>query len=133
MMNRMACALIGLALAAFAANVGAETLVREFSGSRSLDTVAFEVRSPWLVDWRVNSDFPDVMGIAVALVDADTGVYYGRVVKTKAPGNGVQLITESGNFRFKVDAAVANWTLKVIQLTEEEAKLYTPKGSGEDS
>ena len=133
MMNRMACTLIGWVLAAFAADVVAETLVREFSGSRSLDTVPFEVRSPWLVDWRVNSDYPEAMGIAVALVDADTGVYYGRVLKTKAPGNGVQLIKQSGNFRFKVDAAVANWTLKVIQLTEEEAKLYTPKGSGEDS
>jgi hypothetical protein len=27
----------------------------------------------------------------------------------------------------KVDAAITNWTLKVIQLTAEEAKQYTPK------
>ncbi len=133
MMNRMACILVGLALSAAAGNAAAETLVREFSGSRSLDTAAFEVRAPWLIDWRVNSDFPQAMGIAVALVDAGTGVHMGRVLKTKAPGNGVRLINESGNFRFKVDAAVANWTLKVIQLTEEEAKLYTPVGSEADS
>ncbi|MBT8058998.1 MAG: hypothetical protein KJO33_05345 [Gammaproteobacteria bacterium] len=133
MMKRIARVFVLLALFAAAGNAGAETLVREFSGSRSLDTAAFEVRAPWLIDWRVNSDFPQAMGIAVALVDAGTGVHKGRVLKTKSPGNGVRLIDESGSFRFKVDAAVANWRLKVIQLTEEEAELYTPVGGEADS
>jgi hypothetical protein len=133
MMKRIARVFVLLALFAAAGNAGAETLVREFSGSRSLDTAAFEVRAPWLIDWRVNSDFPQAMGIAVALVDSGTGVHRGRVLKTKSPGNGVRLVNESGSFRFKVDAAVANWRLKVIQLTEEEAELYTPVGGEADS
>jgi hypothetical protein len=133
MMKRIARVFVLLALFAAAGNAGAETLVREFSGSRSLDTAAFEVRAPWLIDWRVNSDFPQAMGIAMAQVDAGTGVHKGRVLKTKSPGNGVRLIDESGSFRFKVDAAVANWRIKAIQLTEEEAKLYTPAGSAADS
>jgi len=29
--------------------------------------------------------------------------------------------------KFKVDAAITNWTLKVIQLTPEEVELYAPK------
>ena len=36
----------------------AEQLVREFSGSRTMQTAEFEVEAPWLIDWRVNSEFP---------------------------------------------------------------------------
>jgi hypothetical protein len=113
--------LAGLAVAAQASE-----LVREFSGSRSAETGEFEVEAPWLIDWRVNSDFPQAMGIAIALINARDGSHVGRVVKTKTRGNGVRLMNESGLFRFKVDASVANWTLKVEQLTREEAELYTP-------
>ena len=105
----------------------AEELIREFSGSRSTETAEFEVKAPWLIDWRVNSEFPSSMGISVSLAYGVTGYYAGKVFKTKTPGNGVRLIQESGRFKFKVDAAVADWTLKVIQLTPEEAEQYTPK------
>jgi hypothetical protein len=107
--------------------VQAEELIREFSGTRSTETAEFDVESPWLVDWRVNSDFPSSMGIAVSLAYGGTGVHAGTVFKTKSPGNGLRLIEESGRFKFKVDAAVANWTLKVIQLTPEEVEQYAPK------
>jgi hypothetical protein len=113
---------LGLAL-----NIQASELVRTFSGSRSIETAEFEIKAPWLVDWRVNSDFPSSMGIAVSLAYGGTGVYAGKVFKTKSPGNGLRLIEESGRFKFKVDAAITNWTLKVIQLTPEEAELYKPK------
>ena len=102
-------------------------LVREFSGSRSTETAKFDVRAPWLLDWRVNSDYPNSMGIAVTLAHGETGVHAGNLFKTKSPGNGLRLVEEGGRFRFKVDAAITNWTLKVIQLTAEEAKQYTPK------
>ena len=107
--------------------IQAGELVREFSGSRSTETAKFDVRAPWLLDWRVNSDYPNSMGIAVTLAHGETGVHAGNLFKTKSPGNGLRLVEESGRFRFKVDAAIANWTLKVIQLTAEEAKQYTPK------
>jgi hypothetical protein len=105
-------------------------LVREFSGSRTQETADFEVKAPWLVDWRVNSEFPDSMGLTVVLQEAPAGIHAGTVVKTKYRGNGLRLMEEGGQFRFKVDAVMANWTLKVIQLSPEEAKLYTPKESG---
>ena len=113
--------------AAGAAQAG--ELVREFSGDRSTQTVEFEVEGPWLIDWRVNSDFPSTMGISVTLVNA-SGAYEGLVLKTKAPGNGVRLVEEGGRFSFKVDATVSYWTLRVEQLTREEAELYTPKSPG---
>ncbi len=110
-----------------ASSVQASELVRKFSGSRSTETAEFEVKAPWLVDWRVNSDFPNSMGIAVTLAYGGTGVHAGKVFKTKSPGNGLRLIEESGRFKFKVDAAITDWALKVIQLTPEEAELYKPK------
>ena len=111
----------------FSLNARAEQLVREFSGSRSTETPEFEVKAPWLIDWRVNSDFPSSMGIAVTLAYGGTDAYAGKVFKTKKPGNGLRLMEESGRFRFKVDAAIADWTLKVIQLSPDEMEQYAPK------
>jgi len=127
-MQRLVLFFIGLAASGVLDTADAGELVRQFSGDRSTETPEFEVEAPWLIDWRVNSEFPSSMGISVQLVNA-SGAYEGRVVKTKSPGNGVRLMQDGGRFSFKVDATVANWTLKVEQLTPEEAELYTPKTS----
>jgi len=127
MQMRLHVIILLLFILTLAGNVQAGELVREFSGSRSTETAEFEVRAPWLVDWRVNSDFPRSMGIAVTLAHGETGFHAGNVFKTKSPGNGLRLIEESGRFKFKVDSAIAEWTLKVIQLTPGEVEQYTPK------
>ena len=127
MMKCLSVCVLVMLLACSMAPAQAEVLIREFSGSRSMDTAEFEVKAPWVADWRVNSDYPNSMGISIVLAEAGSGVHHGRIVKTKSPGNGVRLFDQSGNFRFKVDASVANWTIRVIQLTEEEAQLYTPR------
>ena len=58
-----------VALSPFVAHVAqAEELVRKFSGSRTTETADFDVKAPWLIDWIVNSEYPDSMGLAVALV-----------------------------------------------------------------
>ena len=119
-----------LAAGTLAVPAAAGDLVREFSGDRSTQTVEFEVEAPWLIDWRVNSEFPQSMGISVTLVNA-SGAYEGLVLKTKAPGNGVRLLERSGRFSLKVDATVAYWTLRVEQLSPEEAELYTPMSEAE--
>lgn len=111
----------------FSGTASAEQLVREFSGSRTLETPVFEVEAPWVIDWRVNSEFEDSMGLTIVLLDAPAGTHAGTVMKTKYRGNGVRLMTEGGRFSLKVDAVLANWTIKVIKLTPEEAELYTPK------
>jgi hypothetical protein len=109
--------------------VQAEVLVKEFKGSRSTTTLEFEVQSPWILDWRLTGDPSEVTAVGVSLFNATTGVHEGMVVKQKIPGNGVRLFDNSGRFYFRVDATLLNWTLKVIQLTEEEAKAYTPKSN----
>jgi hypothetical protein len=127
-MHRLIFVLTGLMLYGLAPPASAAELVREFSGERSTQTAEFEVKAPWLIDWRVNSDFPDTMGVGVTLVNA-SGAYEGQVFKTKKPANGVRLMQEGGRFYFNVDATVSTWTLKVQQLTAEEAELYTPKAT----
>lgn len=116
-----------LPLALITPDAGAEQLVREFSGSRTVETAAFEVEAPWLIDWRVNSEFENSMGLTIVLHNAPSGTHAGTVMKTKYRGNGLRLMDQSGRFRFKVDAVLANWSIKVIQLTPEEAEQYTPK------
>jgi len=128
-LTRACAALLALALALPSA-AAAEQLVREFRGERSTETAEFEVRAPWLIDWRVNSDYAESMGFDVELVNAPMGDHAGRVVKTKRRGNGLRLVEEGGRFRFKIESALAYWTIKVIQLTPEEAEAYTPKGDG---
>ena len=108
-------------------NAVAEQLVREFSGSRTKQTAEFEVEGPWLLDWRVNSEFVESMGMTVVLLNEPTRTHAGTVMKTKYPGNGLKLFEEGGRYSLKVDAVLANWTIKVIQLTPEEAEAYTPK------
>jgi hypothetical protein len=105
----------------------AKELVREFRGSRSTTTVVFEVRAPWILDWRMMTDFPGQMAVDISLVEAGSGAFQGSVLKTKWPGNGVRMFDQGGKFQFKIISSLAEWTLKVEQLTREEAEQYTKR------
>jgi hypothetical protein len=106
--------------------VHGKELVRKFTGSRSTETVEFEVQAPWLVDWLVNGEYPQMLGLEVSLIDARTGRHVGYILKTKHKGNGVRLFDQGGLYRLKIDATMSTWILKVEQLTPEEAEQYTP-------
>jgi len=124
---RLQCLVFCVTLCCYAADAESKSLVREFSGSGSTNTAEFEVRDPWLMDWRVTGEFIQQMGIDVSLVNANTGVHEGTVLKVKWAGNGVRLFDQSGRFYFRVKSTMANWTLKVVQLNHREAELYKPK------
>lgn len=117
---------LGLVSCGFSAPVHAKEVVKEFTGTRSGHTGAFEVKAPWLLEWRLNSEFPQSLAIDVSLIEADTGIHVGVVLKSRWVSNGVRLFNQSGRFQFKVDATMARWMLRVEQLTDEEAALYTP-------
>jgi hypothetical protein len=104
MTKRLFSLLILVAFITTATTAQGKELVKKFTGSRSTETVEFEVRAPWLLDWWVNGEYPQAVGLEVSLV----------------------LFDQSGTFRLKVDATMANWVLKVEQLTREEAEQYTP-------
>lgn len=127
-MNRSAVKIIVLCFLVFTAGVAtASELVREFRGSRSTTTLEFEVRAPWVLDWRMMTDYPGQMAVDISLVQAGTGAFEGSVLKTKWPGNGVRLFDQSGKYQFKIISNLAEWTLKVEQLTREEAEQYKPR------
>jgi len=98
-----------LLLCSISMDASSAELVGKFTGNGSGETAEFEVQAPWLLDWRVNGDYPQMLGIEVSLVDAKTGTHAGYVLKTK------------------VDATLAEWILKVEQLSREEAEQYTPR------
>lgn len=106
-------------------------LVGEYKGSGSTTTPAFTVESPWILDWRLDSDYERRIALDLVLVDAVTGRFVGAIKSgprgnIQSRSNGVRLFDLSGRFRIRVSSSLARWTLKVEQLTEEEAELYTP-------
>ena len=125
-MNKLSKSLALLLVSVIAPAQGAE-IVREFSGNGATTTVPFTVESPWIIDWRVDADYEQLVAIDVTLVEAKTGRHVGRVLHTKTKGNGVKLFLEGGSYQLRVSSTLARWRLRVEQLTEEEAELYVPK------
>ena len=127
-MNRIITGIIaGVAVSLLAATAGAEELVAEFQGSGNQTTVEFKVDAPWILDWRINSDYNKMVSFDLYLVDGQTGVLQGVVVRAKSLGNGVRMFNTSGRYRFRVNASFIRWHLKVKELTPAEAELYTPR------
>ena len=102
-------------------------LVREFRGTNNSTTPAFTVEAPWILDWRLDGDYDQLVALDVTLVEAKTGRHVGQVLHTKRKGNGVRLFKQGGTYQLRVSGSLARWTLKVQQLTPEEAELYTPR------
>ena len=78
------------------------------------------------MDWRTRGDYPGQMAVEVKLLTV-TGEYVGKIVTTKYIDNGVRLFTEGGRYIFQVDSTLASWTLRVEELTRQEAETYKPK------
>ena len=118
-----ACAVLGLSL-----NIAsAEELIVELQGTGNQTTAEFTVKAPWILEWRINSDYNKMVSFDLDLVDGPTGVLEGNILRAKALGNGVRMFNTSGRYRFRVNASFIRWHLKVKELTAEEAKLYTPR------
>ena len=120
-------AVLLIALVLIAAPAVSKELVREFSGQGNMTTATFTVESPWIIDWRLDGDYDTLVAIDVTLVDARTGRHIGRVLHTKAKGNGVRLFNLTGRYQLRISSTLARWRLKIEQLTAEEAELYTPR------
>ena len=126
-MNSLLNRLVVLAaLCCFAGNVSSKELIQEFKGSNSKTTTEFEVQAPWIVDWRTNGDYPGQMAVEINLL-SPTGEYLGKIAMTKYVDNGVRLFNEGGRYMLQVNSSLASWTLRVEQLTKQEAAAYKPK------
>jgi len=111
-----------------AAPASAKTRVAEFKGDGNTTTAIFRVESPWLMDWRLDGDYDQLMALEITLVEARTSRHVGRVLYTKHRGNGIKLFHEAGLYQLRISSTLARWTVKIDQLTREEAELYAPKG-----
>ena len=129
-MNRLLRLPVLFALLGFASFAQSERTVVEFRGSSNSTTTEFSVRAPWILDWRISGNYTQTMGFEITLLDGKTRMHKGRVLKAYSTGNGVRLFSESGTFRFRISSGLANWHLKVKELSEEEARNYTPRGGG---
>lgn len=119
--------IISMLLPLLAVPVSAKELVREFVGTSNMMTATFQVEAPWIIDWRLDADYDTLVALDVTLIEARTGRHVGRVLHTKMKGNGVRLFNESGRYQLRISSTLARWRLKIEQLTEEEAELYTPR------
>jgi len=108
-------------------NASAADRVSEFRGSGNMTTAIFRVESPWVLDWRLDGDYDQLVALDITLVEARTGRYVGRVLRTKHKGNGVKLFRSGGLYQLRISSTLARWTIKIDQLTNSEAEAYTPK------
>ena len=106
---------------------GAVETVKEFSGTANSTTAFFTVDSPWLLDWRLDGDYDALLALDISLSDATTGRHVGRVLHTKYKGNGVKLFDAGGTYQLRISSTFARWRIKIQQISDEEAKLYTPR------
>ena len=118
---------VAILLSTLAATADAAERVKEFRGTGNTTTAIFRVEAPWVIDWRLDGDFDQLVALDVTLVEAKTGKHLGRVLHTKRKGNGVKLFNSSGLYQLRISSALARWTIKIDQITREEAKSYTPK------
>ncbi|MDX2481126.1 MAG: hypothetical protein QNK24_12440, partial [Desulfuromusa sp.] len=54
-------------LCCFTGNTFGKELIREFKGTGNKNTAEFEVKAPWIVDWRTHGDYPGQMAVEVNL------------------------------------------------------------------
>lgn len=116
-------------VALFAEPAIAKTRVAEFTGTGDATTAIFRVDSPWVLDWRLDGDYEQLVGLEITLVEARNSRHVGRVLYTKRRGNGVKLFHTAGLYQLRISSTLARWSVKIDQLTREEAELYTPKGA----
>ena len=116
-----------LVLALIASPTFGKETVRDFSGTGNTTTPIFTVDSPWLLDWRLDGDYDKLVALDITLVEARTGRHVGKVLHTKYKGNGVKLFTDGGSYQLRISSTLARWRIRIQQITDEEAKLYTPR------
>lgn len=114
-------------LLAVTGTAGAKERVAEFKGTGNTTTAIFRVESPWLLDWRLDGDYDQLVALEVTLIEARSGKHVGRVVHTKHRSNGLKMFHTAGLYQMRVSSTLARWTLRIDQLTREEAEAYTAK------
>jgi len=127
-MHKALISLLTAALLLVSSNAAsAAERVKEFRGTGNSTTAVFRVESPWLLDWRLDGDYSQLVALDITLIESRTGKHVGRVLHTKRKGNGVKLFRSAGLYQLRISSTLARWTIKIDQITDEEAAAYTPR------
>lgn len=127
---RIVCLILFIGVGFIGVNAKGQQTVAEFSGSSNKTTTEFEVQGPWILNWRITGDYTGSMGFELVLLDGKTRTHRGVILRTRRVGNGVKLFNKGGTFRFRISSGLANYHLKVEEISKEDAKLYTPRKGG---
>jgi len=122
--------LLSLLLVTVCPLANGEELVVEFTGTGNRTTATFEAKGPWILDWRINSEYTKMVSFDLDLLNGTTGVLEGNILRLKSVEygrNGVRMFNKSGKYRFRINGSLVKWGFKVIELTRAEAELYKPK------
>ena len=111
-MRQLLTATAALAFLGFAAPSNAGDLVREFKGTGNTTTRAFTVESPWILDWRLDSDYEMKIALDIVLIDATTGRFIGGVKSGSRNNvtyrsNGVRLFNTGGRYKLRISSSLA--------------------------
>lgn len=131
-MKTILLTVIVMFLSLLASPLIAGELIREFKGTGNSTTAEFTVEAPWIIDWRLDSDYDWHISLDMVLIDAVTGQFIGGIKSGSRNNvtdrsNGIRLFRSGGRYKLRISSSLARWSIRVEQLTEEEAELYTPK------
>ncbi len=107
-------------------DANAEQTIREFQGSGNMTTAEFTVDGPWLLDWRLDGDYPNMVALEVSLEESPSGRYAGPLLYRKSLGNGLRLFNNKGQYRLRISSTLAQWRLKIKTIEPEEVERYSP-------
>ena len=114
----MLCLCLSLSVASHAQDVAAR-----FSGSGPQSTASFNVEGPWLLNWRVGSDYPTTTYLEIHLYDAQTNRLAGIALRHTGVGSGQRLIREGGEYHIAVVGSGIDWAIEIEQAPEAVAEL----------
>ncbi|MDH5456504.1 MAG: hypothetical protein OEY37_10560, partial [Gammaproteobacteria bacterium] len=67
-MQKLTAFFIAAVLALASLPADAKTRVAEFKGTGNMTTAIFRVESPWVLDWRLDGDYEQLVGLEITLV-----------------------------------------------------------------
>lgn len=94
-----------------------EPLVARFTGQGAQKTDEFDVKGPWLLDWQVNSEFPDLATTVVRLEEAGTLATVGIVAGFHGVGRGLKVFHDSGTFRIDISGENMEWIFEFHEIS----------------
>jgi hypothetical protein len=100
-----------------AASAELETTVAKFSGHNNSQTKDFDVKGPWLLDFQVNSEFPDLAATAIRLENA-AGQTVGVVADFAGTGRGLKLFRKSGTYHLDITGDSSDWTVEITEISD---------------